>query len=120
MNIGQGSPTNLIYLKDALFPEKYKNTLLAFDWSFGIIHGLHLKPSGGTYTADHEEFLSGSPLPLTDGVIGPDGALYFLTGGRRLESDLYRVYYKDYKSLKAGSNVAAVSLTPEHKITYRT
>ena len=116
MNIGQGSPTNLIYLKDALFPEKYKNTLLAFDWSFGIMHGLHLKPSGATYTADHEEFLSGSPLPLTDGVIGPDGALYFLTGGRRLESDLYRVYYKDYKSLKAGSNVASVTLTPEHKL----
>jgi putative heme-binding domain-containing protein len=116
MNIGQGSPTNLIYLKDALFPEKYKNTLLAFDWSFGIMHGLHLKPSGGTYTAEHEEFLSGSPLPLTDGVIGPDGALYFLTGGRRLESDLYRIYYKDYKNLKAGANVAAVNLTPEHKL----
>lgn len=116
MNIGQGSPTNLIYLKDALFPEKYKNTLLAFDWSFGIVHGLHLKPSGGTYTADHEEFLSGSPLPLTDGVIGPDGALYFLTGGRRLESDLYRVYYKDYKKLKPGANVASVNLTPEHKL----
>jgi putative heme-binding domain-containing protein len=116
MNIGQGSPTNLIYLKDALFPEKYKNTLLAFDWSFGIIHGLHLKPSGGTYTADHEEFLSGSPLPLTDGVIGPDGALYFLTGGRRLESDLYRVYYGDYKKLKPGSNVAKVSLTTEQKL----
>ena len=116
MNIGQGSPTNLIYLKDALFPEKYKNTLLAFDWSFGIVHGVHLKPSGGTYTADHEEFLSGSPLPLTDGVIGPDGALYFLTGGRRLESDLYRVYYKDYKNLKKGSNVAGVSLTAEHKL----
>ncbi|CAG4997557.1 hypothetical protein DYBT9275_01799 [Dyadobacter sp. CECT 9275] len=116
MNIGQGSPTNLIYLKDALFPEKYKNTLLAFDWSFGIMHGLHLKPSGGTYTADHEEFLSGSPLPLTDGVIGPDGALYFLTGGRRLESDLYRVYHKDYKTFKAGTNVAAVNLTPEHKL----
>lgn len=116
MNIGQGSPTNLIYLKDALFPDKYKNTLLAFDWSFGIMHGIHLKPSGGTYTADHEEFLSGSPLPLTDGVIGPDGALYFLTGGRRLESDLYRVYYGDYKKLKAGSNIAAVNLTPEHKL----
>ncbi len=116
MNIGQGSPTNLLYLKDALFPEKYKNTLLAFDWSFGIIHGLHLKPAGGTYTADHEEFLSGSPLPLTDGVIGPDGALYFLTGGRRLESDLYRVYYKDYKKLKPGANVATVTLTNEQKL----
>lgn len=93
INIGQGSPTNLLYTKDAKFPAKYKNTLLAFDWSFGIVHALHLKPSGSTYSADREEFLSGMPLPLTDGAIGPDGALYFLTGGRRLESDLYRVYY---------------------------
>ena len=93
INIGQGSPTNLIYTKDARFPAKYKNTLLAFDWSFGIVHALHLKTTGSTYTADREEFLSGMPLPLTDGAIGPDGALYFLTGGRRLESDLYRVYY---------------------------
>ncbi|QRR00458.1 c-type cytochrome [Dyadobacter sandarakinus] len=115
MNIGQGSPTNLIYLKDARFPAKYKNTLLAFDWSFGIVHGLHLKPSGSTYTADHEEFLSGAPLPLTDGAIGPDGALYFLTGGRRLESDLYRVYYGDYQNIPAGSNVANAAVTPEHK-----
>ena len=116
MNIGQGSPTNLIYLKDARFPAKYKNTLLAFDWSFGIAHGLHLKTSGSTYTADHEEFISGAPLPLTDGVIGPDGALYFLTGGRRLESDLYRVYYGDYKNIPAGSNVVSTPvITPEHK-----
>ncbi|WP_025761622.1 c-type cytochrome [Dyadobacter tibetensis] len=116
MNIGQGSPTNLIYLKDAKFPARYKNTLLAFDWSFGIVHGLHLKPSGSTYSAEHEEFLSGSPLPLTDGAIGPDGALYFLTGGRRLESDLYRVYYKDYKKLPANSALAKAVITPENKL----
>ena len=115
MNIGQGSPTNLIYLDKARFPAKYKNTLLAFDWSFGIVHGLHLKPNGSTYSADHEEFLSGAPLPLTDGAIGPDGALYFLTGGRRLESDLYRVYYGDYKNIPAGSNTATAVVTPEHK-----
>lgn len=98
INIGQGSPTNLIYTKDAKFPAKYKNTLLAFDWSFGIVHALHLKTSGSTYTADRDEFLSGMPLPLTDGAIGPDGALYFLSGGRRLESDLYRVYYNGPES----------------------
>lgn len=98
LNIGQGSPTNLVHLKDAKFPAKYKNSLLAFDWSFGIVHAVHLKPAGATYTADRTEFLSGLPLPLTDGVIGPDGALYFLTGGRRLESDLYRVYYTGSES----------------------
>jgi putative heme-binding domain-containing protein len=94
LNIGQGSPTNLIYGMSAKFPAKYQNALFAFDWSFGIIYAIQLTPNGASYEAKAEEFLSGSPLPLTDGVIGPDGALYFLTGGRRLESDLYRVYYE--------------------------
>lgn len=94
INIGQGSPTNLVYGGEANFPERYRKALFAFDWSFGIIYAIHLKENGSTYSAEAEEFVSGAPLPLTDGVIGPDGALYFLTGGRRLESDLYRVYYK--------------------------
>ena len=98
INIGQGSPTNLISLHDARFPHSFKNTLLASDWSFGIMYAIHLTAEGSSYKVKAEEFLSGAPLPLTDGVVGPDGALYFLTGGRRLESDLYRVYYKDGKS----------------------
>ena len=93
LNIGQGSPTNLFYGKNARFPQKYQQALYAFDWSFGIIYAVHLQPQGASYTATAEEFISGSPLPLTDGMIGPDGALYFLTGGRRLDSDLYRVSY---------------------------
>ncbi|MCW5910771.1 MAG: c-type cytochrome [Cyclobacteriaceae bacterium] len=91
INIGQGSPTNFMNGSSAKFPGKYRNALFAFDWSFGIIYAIHLTPDGASYTASAEEFLSGSPLPLTDGGIGPDGAMYFLTGGRRLESDLYRI-----------------------------
>ncbi len=113
INIGQGSPTNLLYAKDAKFPAKYQQALLAFDWSFGIIHAIHLQPSGSTYTATREEFLSGVPLPLTDGAIGPDGALYFLTGGRRLESDLYRVYYS---GTEATSSSELTELTEENKL----
>jgi putative heme-binding domain-containing protein len=94
INIGQGSPTNVMFGAKANFPSKYKKALYAFDWSFGIIYAIHLTPKGATYEATAEEFISGAPLPLTDGTIGPDGALYFATGGRRLESDLYRVYYK--------------------------
>ena len=93
INIGQGSPTNVMFGTGANFPEKYQKALYAFDWSFGIIYAFELKPNGATYEATAEEFISGSPLPLTDGTIGPDGAMYFMTGGRRLESDLYRVYY---------------------------
>ena len=104
INIGQGSPTNLISAANADFPPEFKKSLLAFDWSFGIIYAIQLEPQGSSYKAKAEEFLSGSPLPLTDGAIGPDGALYFLTGGRRLESDLYRVHYGE-----AHQNTAAAT-----------
>lgn len=94
LNIGQGSPTNAMFGYKANFPSKYKKAFYAFDWSFGIIYAIHLTPKGASYEASAEEFISGAPLPLTDGIIGPDGAFYFATGGRRLDSDLYRVTYK--------------------------
>ena len=77
----------------------------------------HLQPQGASYTAEKEEFVSGMPLPLTDGVIGPDGAMYFMTGGRRLESDLYRVYYD--KEEEKNVTLAAYeekAVTEAHKI----
>ena len=95
LNVGQGSPTNVLSAQNARFPEKYRRGIFTFDWSYGIIYHFDLLPVGSSYKAKAEEFISGSPLPLTDGGIGPDGALYFLTGGRRIESDLYRVYYGD-------------------------
>jgi len=105
LNIGQGSPTSFFSGKIARFPEKYRHSLFAFDWSFGIIYAIHLTPEGSSYKAKAEEFISGAPLPLTDGMIGPDGALYFLTGGRKLESHLYRVYHGDNKSSNAALSV---------------
>lgn len=118
LNIGQGSPTNLVYTGKAKFPDKYRNSLLAFDWSFGIVYAVQLEPDGATYRAKAEEFLSGTPLPLTDGTIGPDGALYFLTGGRRLESDLYRVSYKKYDKVKEKKQ-GAPDLTDEMALRKR-
>lgn len=93
LNIGPGSPTNVMSGAGTRFPEKYRKGLFAFDWSYGIIYHVALEPEGSTYKGKAEEFISGSPLPLTDGAIGPDGAMYFLTGGRRINSDVYRVYY---------------------------
>ncbi|GAB3538942.1 c-type cytochrome [Spirosoma fluminis] len=112
VNIGQGSPTSVMSGLNAKFPQKYRQSIFAFDWSFGIIYAIHLKPKGSTYEGEREEFISGSPLPLTDGVIGPDGAMYFLTGGRRLESDLYRVYYNGSEATTSPTP----ALTAEHKL----
>lgn len=116
LNIGQGSPTNVFYGTNAKFPSEYRHALYAFDWSFGIMYKINLRPEGGSYTATGEEFISGSPLPLTDGVIGPDGALYFMTGGRRLQSDLYRVHYTGDLSDDVDGGLTEADLPEAHRI----
>ena len=93
-NIGPGSPTGVGFGYGAKFPAKYQDAFYICDWSYGKLYALHLKPKGSTYEADVEEFLSGTPLPLTDMVVNPaDGALYFAIGGRRTTSGLYRIVY---------------------------
>jgi hypothetical protein len=48
----------------------------------------------GGYTGIAEEFMSASPLPLTDiEVSKKDGAMYVSIGGRKVQSGLYRVTY---------------------------
>lgn len=93
VDIGQGSPTGVMMGAGSAFPAKYQKGLFVFDWSFGTIYLVEMEPDGSSYKGTFEEFLSGKPLPVTDGVWGPDGAMYFAVGGRRLDSHLYRVYY---------------------------
>ncbi|WDI41034.1 family 16 glycoside hydrolase [Bremerella sp. P1] len=93
VDIGPGSPTGVTTGQGARFPGKYQRALFALDWTYGRILAVHLKPEGASYTAEVEEFVSGPSLPVTDAVIGDDGALYFTTGGRGTESALMRVVY---------------------------
>ena len=103
VNIGVGSPTGVKFGTKSKFPEKYQKALFAFDWSYGRIFAVHLKPQGASYTADYEVFLQGKPLNLTDLEFGKDGAMYFITGGRGTQSGLYRVSY-DGESSKRRRN----------------
>ena len=94
INIGPGSPTGTTFGYGAQFPAKYQKALFILDWSWGKMWAVHLSPNGSTYTATKEEFVSGSPLPMTDAIINPaDGAMYFAIGGRKVQSGLYRVSY---------------------------
>ncbi len=96
-NLGQGSPTGLLEAKGLKFPSYYQDGLYLFDWSYGTMYYASLTPNGSSYTSEITEFLSGVPLPLTNGIAGDDGAMYFLTGGRRLESALYKLSYAGEK-----------------------
>ncbi len=93
LDIGPGSPTGMVSGKGAKFPAKYQRALFALDWTFATIYAIHLTPEGAGYRAEREEIISGSGLPLTDAVIGKDGSMLFLTGGRRGDSALWRVTY---------------------------
>ncbi len=98
LNIGPGSPTGTTFGYGAKFPAKYQDAFYALDWSWGKIYAVHLTPSGSTYTATKEEFVTGGPLPVSDAIIGKDGAMYFTIGGRRVQSGLYRVTYPGKES----------------------
>jgi len=94
VDVGPGSPTGTAFGYGAKFPMKYQEALYVADWSYGKLYAVHLRPNGAGYTGQLEEFIAGSPLPLTDLVVNPkDGALYFAIGGRRTQSALYRVTY---------------------------
>jgi putative heme-binding domain-containing protein len=97
-DIGPGSPTGIAFGYGAKFPAKFQNALFICDWSYGKMYAVHLTPNGASYTGTHEEFVAGTPLPLTDVIVNPiDGAMYFTIGGRRTQSALYRVTYTGSK-----------------------
>lgn len=100
LDIGLGSPTAIAFGTNSNFPQSYKNALFILDWAYGKIFTVNLTPSGASYRAVFSEFVTGRPLNVTGADFGPDGALYFVTGGRRTKSGLYRVRYtRDPSSL---------------------
>jgi len=113
-DIGPGSPTGVVMGTGAKFPAKYQRAIFINDWTYGTMYAVHPVPSGGGYTSKVEEFVSGRPLPLTDVIIHPkDGVMYFMIGGRRTQSALYRVTYTGDESTEA---VGALPLTAEAKL----
>lgn len=91
IDIGLSSPTGIYFGYGSEFPKKYREALYILDWSYGRIIAVHLQSTGASYTATQEDFVTGRPLNVTDGCIGPDGAMWFTTGGRGTQSGLYRV-----------------------------
>ncbi len=105
-DIGKGSPTAVMFGYQSRFPAPYREALYILDWAYGRIITVQLEPRGAGYAARAETFVRGRPLNVTDLDFGTDGAMYFITGGRKTRSALYRVRY-------VGEAVAAVEATPQ-------
>jgi putative heme-binding domain-containing protein len=91
LETGLASPTALAFGTTSRFPEPFRSGLFMADWQHGRILVVTLSPSGASYTATDAVFAEGAPLNVCDMEFGPDGALYFLTGGRGSQSGLYRI-----------------------------
>ena len=106
VNIGPGSPVGVEFGTGAKFPSKYQRALYICDWTFGTMYAIHMEPNGASYSATKEEFVSRTPLPLTDVTVGKDGHLYFTVGGRGTQSELYRVRYVGNESTAPAPKLA--------------
>jgi len=94
IDTGRGSPTGMVCYSHHMLPVRYHGCLFTADWSQGKILALRLKRNGASYTATSETFLEGNPLNVTDLDVGPDGWLYFCTGGRGTSGGIYRVTWR--------------------------
>ena len=105
VDIGPGSPVGVCFGTGTKFPAKYQKALYCCDWTFGTMYAVHLTPKGSSFVGTKEEFVSRTPLPLTDVAVGPDGAMYFTIGGRNTDSALFRVTYTGDEAIGSSGEV---------------
>jgi putative heme-binding domain-containing protein len=101
LETGLGSPTGMVFGAKSRFPPAFRKLLFMADWQHGRILAVRLFPEGASYRAESEVFVEGAPLNVCDLEFGPDGALYFITGGRGSQSGLYRVTHAGGESTAA-------------------
>ena len=94
LDTGRGSPAGMVTYAHHMFPSRFHGMIFSADWSQGRILAIKLKKQGASYSASSEVFLEGNPLNVTDLDVGPDGWLYFVTGGRGTSGGIYRVMWK--------------------------
>ncbi len=98
LDLGRGSPTGVTFYQGQAFPPEYVDNLLLCDWSQGRILAVSMTRDGASFRAgEPRELVSGQPLNCTDLEVGPDGAVYFATGGRSTLGGLYKLEWAGKK-----------------------
>ena len=90
---GRGSPAGLVCYDHTQYPVAFHGALFTCDWSEGRILAIRMKQQGASYRASALAFVEGEPLGATDIDVGPDGNLYFTTGGRDTKGSIYRIVW---------------------------
>ncbi len=116
LDTGLGSPTGMVFGHRSNWPERYRSALYMADWQFGRILMVDMQAGGASYIASAQWFLEGGPLNVCDLTFGPDGALYFITGGRGSQSGLYRVTWNGTEATDLPPQATADTPTPAHML----
>jgi putative heme-binding domain-containing protein len=95
----RGSPVGVEFYQSYAYPSKFFDALFEADWSRGRLLYTALTASGATYAGrtDLAEFVHGEPMPIADLEVGPDGNIYFTTGGGPGQGGLYKVSWTGAK-----------------------
>jgi putative heme-binding domain-containing protein len=105
---GRGSPVGLEFYDHHVYPKQYRGAYFMADWAIGVIFAVHLERDGASYKAKVERFCSGAPMNVTDLAVGPDGAMYFVMGGRGSQGGVYRIRYTVRRDLPDPNTVGVV------------
>jgi putative membrane-bound dehydrogenase-like protein len=119
---GRGSPTGVVSYRHRQFPEKYRDSLFALDWTYGRVLNLQLEKNGAAFTATTEEFMTGVGqfgFAPTDAAVGPDGSLYVSIGGRGTRGGVYRIRHVAGEATRTDDSKARPdnTTTTESKVT---
>ena len=121
LDTGRGSPAGIVVYNHFMYPARFHGAIFTADWSQGRILAVQLKRSGATYTATSEVFLEGNPMNVTDLEVGPDGWLYFTTGGRGTAGGIYRVVWQGQVPAEVtdlGTGLTSVIRQPQVQASY--
>lgn len=108
-------PSGAVVRGPSAFPEPWRSRLLIADWAYGRIVAVDMQEDGATYRGEWELFCAGKPLNVADLEFGPDGALYFVTGGRGTQSGLYRVSWTGSTQDAARPSIAGAAAARERR-----
>ncbi len=118
LDLGRGSPVGVDFYHSYAYPAEYFDAFLQGDWSRGRVVLSRFRRSGATYEVAEPatDFIYGEPLNVTDLEVGPDGLVYFTTGGRMTQGGFYRVAYKGRRpnlGHRPESGVLAITRQPQ-------
>lgn len=116
---GRGSPTGMCLATGTQFPKRFQGTLLAGDWSLGVIYAFRATPRGASYDMTADVLLRGHPLNVTDLAMDRDGSLLFAVGGRGTVGGVHRLRCVDPAASESAAppagDPAATTATALHR-----